>query len=402
MVARLPGGSKQWTAAATVAKRDGYSDQNPVLFYDNSTAILHLFHSQAAANSGEAAAEIMHLSSRDGGASWSPSEPYFTKAGDFPRNRIIRRRDGRLLFPYYSQGKGHPNWSVMGISAGRSVGGAAQWKASVVQGSEDLVQPSVVRDPKRPEQLVCFFRDRRAKNIYRATSDDEGFNWTAPAATPLPNNNAGIEANTLVSGNIVIVFNPQTSGRDPLAVAVSTDGGKTSVLPHPPRPPPHQRPAQVAAPAGHSAWRQRQRGRERVLVSHSSPNERWQDPHHVCVCSDAPRVCELTVRTDTYLRATIKYVVVTEEWIGGGGGGGGGWHTTPGKDACPDGAGCTLAGTTATLGDCAKECAKVAGCTIYDHNSHSGHCYVRTDGHWAPEANPRVTSSCMASAVKGC
>ena len=31
--------------------------------------------------------------------------PYFTVAGDFPRNRIIRRTDGKILFPYYRPAK---------------------------------------------------------------------------------------------------------------------------------------------------------------------------------------------------------------------------------------------------------------------------------------------------------
>ena len=48
-----------------------------------------------------------------------------------------------------------------------------------------------------------------------------------PAKTVLPNNNAGIEANTLLNGDIVMVFNPQTKGRDPLAIGISRDGGKT-------------------------------------------------------------------------------------------------------------------------------------------------------------------------------
>lgn len=79
----------------------------------------------------------------------------------------------------------------MGISMTDAVGSNTSWKAYVVDKSSDLVQPSVVRTTGG---LAVFFRDRNAKNIYRATSVNEGVSWTTPKATPLPNNNAGIEA----------------------------------------------------------------------------------------------------------------------------------------------------------------------------------------------------------------
>lgn len=132
-----------------------------------------------------------------------------------------------------------------------------------VGGSADLVQPSVVRPRAGQAKLVAFFRDRRAKAIYRACSNDDGKTWDVrsaerrgcrvapmprdrlyntnpatptrlfaaqtPSAGPLPNNNAGIEANLLASGKFVMVYNPVTSGRDPLAIALSDDEGMDCV-----------------------------------------------------------------------------------------------------------------------------------------------------------------------------
>ena len=89
--------------------------------------------------------------------------------------------------------------------------------------SSDLVQPSVVRNPADPTALIIFFRDRNAKHIFFASSTDEGVSWSTPVPTVLPNNNAGIEAYPLLhSGDgIILAFNPQTAGRDPLAVGQS-------------------------------------------------------------------------------------------------------------------------------------------------------------------------------------
>ena len=90
--ATLPAGAKRWSAARTLSQRDKYSNQNPVLYFDNTTGILHLFHSQAPAEAGESESEIWHLQSRDYGANWTAPKAYFDSPGDFPRNRIIRYR----------------------------------------------------------------------------------------------------------------------------------------------------------------------------------------------------------------------------------------------------------------------------------------------------------------------
>ena len=50
----------------------------------------------------EGEAEVHHLSSRDGGKTWSASERYFNDKGIFIRNRIIRRKDKTLFWPFYS------------------------------------------------------------------------------------------------------------------------------------------------------------------------------------------------------------------------------------------------------------------------------------------------------------
>jgi hypothetical protein len=50
VVSRLANGSNQWTHAHVVSQRKGYSNQNPVLFYDNQTNTLFLFHTQQDAN----------------------------------------------------------------------------------------------------------------------------------------------------------------------------------------------------------------------------------------------------------------------------------------------------------------------------------------------------------------
>ena len=46
---QLKNNSNQWAKAQVVSQRKGYSNQNPVLFYDDKMDTLYLFHSQQEA-----------------------------------------------------------------------------------------------------------------------------------------------------------------------------------------------------------------------------------------------------------------------------------------------------------------------------------------------------------------
>ena len=161
-------------------------------------------------------------------------------------------------------------------SASSSVG----WKLLLVAGSADLVQPTVVRREGKP-----LFRDRRAEHVYSAESEDDGVTWSTPSPPVLPNNNAGIEAYTLKNSSIVMAFNPQTKGRDPLAVGISHDGGVTW---------PQQRYLQHGTSGG------------------SENGNEFSYPT-ILQTDDGIIHCLFT-----YLRQTIKYKRFSASWISGG------------------------------------------------------------------------------------
>src|SRR6185295_18648235 len=60
---------------------------------------------------------------------------------------------------------------------------------------------------------------------YSRTTTDQGLTWSALQMTPLPNPNAGIDAVALSDGRVLVVYNHTPSGRSPLNIAVSNDGG---------------------------------------------------------------------------------------------------------------------------------------------------------------------------------
>jgi predicted neuraminidase len=65
-VSLLEPGSQQFTAGVIVSERVNYSNQNPVLFWDNETQILHLYHSSQEGHN-ERTAQLWHLKSNDRG-----------------------------------------------------------------------------------------------------------------------------------------------------------------------------------------------------------------------------------------------------------------------------------------------------------------------------------------------
>lgn len=228
-VSRLPPGSTQWTTPTIVSERDGFSNQNPVLFHDARSGTTMLFHSQLPAKGGEELDALWQLLSSDGGVTWSPPAPFLNRTaqnqGVFNRNRIVPRKDGSLLFPLYWTSAGAPNAPFMLFS---DAANHSRWGAPVnVSGAAGLVQPTVVRTA--PGTLTAFFRDRNAQHVYGASSADEGLSWTAPtpaAAGGLPNNNAGIEAFQLASGSTILLFNNATKGRTPMTAALSATAGR--------------------------------------------------------------------------------------------------------------------------------------------------------------------------------
>lgn len=258
------------------------------------------------------------LAAHDGvGKTWAGPYDIFSKPGSFTKNRLIESLTGEWLLPmYYADGSSSQQYSHIKVRGARcavqhcvitavvalrrpcmphslmaractrqtsTTYGAGNWGNLDFTGTDYLVQPSVVRPVPGEPSLTAFFRDRRAQHIYWSKSTDDGQSWSAAEKTVLPNNNAGIQATVLDNGHLAMVYNPQTSGRCPLAIAISEDGGATW---------PHMR---------------------HLELEGTDPSKS---------CSGEFSYPTLYQGTDgnihvsyTYLRETIKYVVVSEEWV---------------------------------------------------------------------------------------
>ncbi len=101
---------------------------------------------------------------------------------------------------------------------------AAAWRRSgPLNDPKELeaIQPTLL--VHSPARLQALCRSRQGV-VTEAWSEDGGATWGRMTATALPNPSAGIDALRLADGRFLLVYNPTTTGRDRLEIAVSADG----------------------------------------------------------------------------------------------------------------------------------------------------------------------------------
>jgi predicted neuraminidase len=254
-LSRLPCSASCWTQPEWVSQDSDRSEQNPILFVTPEGDLWLLYTSQQTRGctraewqrrvaAGEAigsyamqwTAVIKRRISRDAGHTWGPVEVLMDKPSSFCRQALVVMSNGEWLLPmYYSvrdeaaHGADH---TVMQISSDRGM----TWQEHPVPQSRGRVHASVIE--LEPGRLLAFFRSRAADRIYISRADDYGRTWSVPQRTPLPNNNASIQAIQLANGHIALVYNAYSANDDatrtiwprrryPLAIALSEDGGRT-------------------------------------------------------------------------------------------------------------------------------------------------------------------------------
>ena len=304
VLSRLPAGTDIWLPPSPMSSDPGRSEQNPLLFVAPASA------GSGAAAAGEvwllhtsnephdqSTSRVLRRVSHDGGLTWDPSEVLFDHVGSFIRNPIVVLSNGDWLLPAYDCDKSAET-TVLQLSTDRGV----TWSLVEVPDAIGQVQMSIVEIS--PGELAGYFRSRAADRIHRSVSKDNGRTWTAPEKTRLPNNNSAIQVLRLTDGRLVMVFNDSSAERDqfrwvpdgkggvrrktlrtPLTLALSEDDGATW---------PYWRNLQVQD----EEYRDNEFG-----YSYPTLLQTRDGRLHVAY---------------SYLRKTIKHVILTPEWIEAG------------------------------------------------------------------------------------
>ena len=286
----LPPGALQWSKPQMVSSEAMRSAQNPVAFYERSEDVVRVLHTSQVAFTGQETSEVRMAESYDHGLTWQPPKVIFSEPGAFVKNNLIRSRDGReWLLPMYYTPHGFFEHSSQYSAMFRSSDGGKTWRQKTVMDGTlgSLVQPTVVR--MRSGALRAWFRSRNADNIYSSDSTDDGFTWSHPVRSVLPNNNSGIQACMLASGAILMVFNnlgfELGVARVPLTAALSLDEGATW---------PHMRDLEPDVP-----------GIDPFSVEYSYPSVLQTKDGSIHI-------------SYTFKRVSIRYAKVSEDWIRAG------------------------------------------------------------------------------------
>lgn len=196
---------------------------NPVVGRDPAGRIWLFFVSVSVGGWGGSA--INAMVSPDEGETWSSprrliSSP-FLNISTLVKGPPVQLADGTLALPAYHELLGKFGELLRVNNEGRVVG-----KTRLSWGKSSL-QPVVV--PRSETDAVAFMRyagDPPARILMTRTID-AGAHWTAPVKTELPNPNAAVGCVLLAGGPLLLVFNNAEENREGLALALSTDFGKS-------------------------------------------------------------------------------------------------------------------------------------------------------------------------------
>jgi predicted neuraminidase len=214
-MARWSGG--KWSPPDRVAFEPGVPSWNPVLFRGKDNRIWLFYKVGPTPETWTGAFKI----SSDSGKSWT--DPVRLPAGMLGpiKDKPIQLTNGDIVAG--SSVESYQSWSAW---VERSTDEGRTWTKYgpivIPQQPYGLIQPTLVE--LRPNLLRLFARSRQGF-IYTADSVDGGRTWANVRPTSLPNPNSGIDCVRLKDGRILMVYNNSATGRSPLSVAISSDGG---------------------------------------------------------------------------------------------------------------------------------------------------------------------------------
>jgi predicted neuraminidase len=187
---------------------------NPVLFYPEGGPLL-LFYKVGPSPSRWRG---MLTLSTDDGRTWAEPRSLPEGMTGPVKNHPLEFPDGTILCGSSTEQDG---WRVH-FEMTKDKGVSWQRTPPINDGREyGLIQPALLRTGA--DGVVALMRST-AGHIYSSRSADRGATWSPPEPLDLANPNSGIDAMTLGDGRHVLVFNPVSEGRTPLAVALSSDG----------------------------------------------------------------------------------------------------------------------------------------------------------------------------------
>ena len=229
---RRQANSLQWSAPQVIADTPFVSEGNPVVWQapDGIVWLFYVVRYGATWSTSRIQAKI----SRDGAKTWSDPTILAFEEGMMVRGRPIVLANGDYLLPIYHE-TGHDTERVAPDSASlflRFDHRTKKWSPTGrIRSAHGNIQPAVVQLDRDHLLALCRrgggYEPDEFGYIVRSESRDGGQTWAVGENALFPNPNAALDLLKLKSGNLLLAYNHHMTERDPLALALSTDGGKT-------------------------------------------------------------------------------------------------------------------------------------------------------------------------------
>ena len=218
---RKPKGG-EWSPPRQLYKEPDQPAWNPVLFRVGDT--IHLYFKVGPSPRSWSGA---HMTSTSSGRAWS--EPAWLPAGMLGpvRAKPIALANGDILAG--TSLESYRTWSSW-MELSRDGGESWSKHGPILFGEPErdrrgTIQPTLLEIA--PGVVRAFFRTNRMGKIATSLSRDGGRTWEPLRLTGLDHPGAGIDALRLDDGRSVLIYNPSTTRRTPLSLAVSFDDGVT-------------------------------------------------------------------------------------------------------------------------------------------------------------------------------
>jgi predicted neuraminidase len=316
-----------WTEPVRLSGDGTRSEQNPVLATAPNGDLWLLYTAQHAGN--QDTAEVRLRVSGDGGTTWSPHRTLFPatpSGGVFVRQPPVVLPSGRWLLPVFhcvatpgQKWVGDRDTSAVMISDD----GGATWRERPVPDSTGCVHMNV--HMLADGTLLALFRSRWADHVYRSVSTDDGWTWTAPAPTTLPNNNSSIQYVPLRDGRLALVYNHSSkedaTGRRTSLYDEISDDGLTAQAPVTVSPTaafwgaPRAPMSLALSDDGGETWRRRDiEVGDGHCLTNNSRDKLNRELSYPSVVQTPDGLLHIAY---THFRQAIKYVRVSPEWVDG-------------------------------------------------------------------------------------
>jgi len=225
-------GETKWSTPKVIADTPFHSDGNAVI-WQAPDGLVWLFYVVRFGDTWSTSRVAAKLST-DGAQTWSDSFLVAMELGMMVRGRPIVAPDGDYLLPVYRE-TGNDQEKVGADSTSlflRFNPKTKKWSESTrIKSRIGNIQPAVAQ--VEGDYLVAYCRrggdyePTKDGYVVRSESRDGGKTWSEGKDSAFPNPNAAVDFLRLKNGHLLLVFNDNMNDRNPLTVAISSDGDKT-------------------------------------------------------------------------------------------------------------------------------------------------------------------------------